>query len=172
MPPMKGKWAQGIKPRNFAWVITDRLAVCERPGGYGANHRKVRRQEEIIWIREQGFTKVVSLIPSPHNLHNYDELGVAWLHRPFGPHESAEAFLTEVLPELRDLLGAGEKVIVHQDELSDRVQGLMAAFLRWAGMIDDGPTAVTVIERLLGRQLGPFGRELVAMAPDIPGARA
>jgi hypothetical protein len=95
-----------------------------------------------------------------------------WLHRPFGPHESAETFLGEMLPELRDLLGAGEKLLVHQDELGDRVQGLMAAFLRWAGMIDDGPTAVTVIERLLGRQLGPFGREMVAMATDVPGARA
>ena len=132
----------------------------------------MRRQEEIIWIREQGFTKVISLIPSPHNLHNYDELGVAWLHRPFGPAEGNEEFLVEMLPELRDLLGAGEKLLVHQDELGDRVQGLMAAFLRWAGMIEDGPTAVTVIERLLGRQLGPFGRELVAIAPQVPGARA
>ena len=87
MPGMKGKWAQGIQPRNFAWVIQDRLAVCERPGGYAANHRRVRRQEEIIWIREQGFTCVVSLIPSPHNLHNYAELGVKWRHRPFGVHE-------------------------------------------------------------------------------------
>ena len=50
----KGKWAQGIRPRNFHWVITERLAVCERPGGYGANHRKVRRQEEIIWVRNRG----------------------------------------------------------------------------------------------------------------------
>jgi len=172
VPPMKGKWAQGIRPRNFAWVITDKLAVCERPGGYGSNHRKVRRQEEIIWIREQGFTHVISLIPSPHNLHNYDELGVAWLHRPFGPQDPAEELLPAVLPELRQLLGNGEKLLVHQDELGDRVQGLMAAFLRWAGMIDDGPTAVTVIERLLSRQLGPFGRELVAMAPTIPGAKA
>ena len=56
--PMKGKWAQGIQPRNFAWIMKDQLAVCERPGGYGANHRRVRRQEEIIWIREQGFTCV------------------------------------------------------------------------------------------------------------------
>ncbi|MEY2406052.1 MAG: hypothetical protein QOG39_968, partial [Acidimicrobiaceae bacterium] len=31
MPGMKGKWAQGIQPRNFAWVIKDKLAVCERP---------------------------------------------------------------------------------------------------------------------------------------------
>ena len=96
---------------------------------------------------------------------------MAWLHRPFGPHDPVEPFLASVLPELRDLLGAGEKLLVHQDELGDRVQGLMAAFLRWAGMIDDGPTAVTVIERLLGRQLGPAGRELVSMAPDVPGAK-
>jgi hypothetical protein len=167
---MKGKWAQGIRPRNFAWVITDKLAVCERPGGYGGSHRKVRRQEEIIWIREQGFNHVISLIPSPHNLHNYDELGVAWLHRPFGPQDVPEEFLPAILPELRNLLAAGEKLLVHQDELGDRVQGLMGAFLRWSGMIDDGPTALTVIERLLSRQLGPLGRELVAMAPAIPGA--
>jgi hypothetical protein len=168
---MKGKWAQGIKPRNFAWVITDRLAVCERPGGYGANHRRVRRQEEIIWIREQGFTHVISLIPSPHNLHNYDELGVAWLHRPFGPSDASERVLSELLPEIRDLLGKGEKLLVHQDELGDRVQGLMAAFLRWTGMVEEDPRAVTLIERLLSRQLGPAGRELVAMAPSIPGAK-
>ncbi len=171
MPPTKGKWAQGIKPRNFAWVITDRLAVCERPGGYGANHRKVRRQEEIIWVREQGFTKVISVIPASHNLHNYDELSVAWLHRPFGGHDDADRFLAEFLPELKGLLATGEKLLVHGDELGDRVQGLMAAFLRWTGLIPDDPTAVTVIERLLSRQLGPLGRDLVARASSIPGAK-
>ena len=31
--PMKGKWAQGIQPRNFAWILKDKLAICERPGG-------------------------------------------------------------------------------------------------------------------------------------------
>ncbi len=170
MPPMKGKWAQGIKPRNFAWVITDRLAVCERPGGYGANHRRVRRQEEIIWIREQGFTHVISLIPSNHNLHNYDELGVAWLHRPFGPGDPSTRVLAELLPEIKDLLGKGERLVVHQDELGDRVQGLMAAFLRWTGMVGEDPKAVTLVERLLSRQLGPVGRELVARASSIPGA--
>ena len=171
MPPMKGKWAQGIKPRNFAWVIKDRLAVCERPGGYGANHRKVRRQEEIIWIREQGFTKVISVIPAPHNLHNYDEMDVAWLHRPFPTHDPLDRYLATILPELRSLLGSGEKLLVHGEELGDLVQGLMAAFLRWTGMIPDDPTALTVIERLLGRQLGPRGRELVGMASSVAGAR-
>ena len=70
---MKGKWAAGIPPRNFTWVIKDRLAMSERPGGFAPNHRKVRRQEEIIWLQVQGFTRVVSLLPSSHNLRAYEE---------------------------------------------------------------------------------------------------
>ena len=61
---MKGKWAAGIPPRNFTWVIKDRLAVSERPGGFAPNHRKVRRQEEIIWLQVHGFTRIISLLPS------------------------------------------------------------------------------------------------------------
>jgi hypothetical protein len=41
---VKGKWAAGIVPRHFTWIIKDRLSISERLGGYGANHRKVRRQ--------------------------------------------------------------------------------------------------------------------------------
>ena len=77
---LKGKWAKGIPPRFFAWIIKGRLAVSERPGGYARNHRKVRRHEEILWLRGEGFTRIVSLLPSPHNLHAYDELGVTWSH--------------------------------------------------------------------------------------------
>lgn len=158
MPPMKGKWAQGIQPRNFAWVIKDKLAVCERPGGYGANHRRVRRQEEIIWIREQGFSCVVSLIPSPHNLHNYDELAVTWRHRPFAQHDDNARFLAAFFPELRQMLGEAQKVLLHQDELGDRVSGLVAGFLLWSGVVDTGPRVISVTERLVHRQLGPLGR--------------
>jgi hypothetical protein len=45
---MKGRWAQGLEPRSFCWVIKERLAASERPGGFARNHRKVRRQEELI----------------------------------------------------------------------------------------------------------------------------
>ena len=62
---MKGKWARGITPRFFAWIIKGHLAISERPGGYARNHRKVRRHEEILWLRSEGFTRVVSLLPSP-----------------------------------------------------------------------------------------------------------
>jgi hypothetical protein len=165
---MKGKWAQGIRPRNFAWILKDKLAVCERPGGYGANHRRVRRQEEIIWIREQGFTRVVTLIPSPHNLHNYDELGVAWRHLPFGVHDDPRAIADELYPELASMIGAGGKVLVHQDELSDRVSGLMAGYLLWSGVVPEAPQATSIVERLLNRVMGPTGRDIVAMAATMP----
>ncbi len=170
--PTKGKWAQGIKPRNFAWVLKDRLAVCERPGGYGTNHRRVRRQEEIIWIREQEFTCVISLIPSPHNLHNYEELGVRYHHLPFGVHDAAATVLTDLYGELASQLAAGGKLLVHQDELGERVSGAMAGYLVWSGLVPHAPQAVSLIERLFQRQMGPVGRDLVAVATALPNPNA
>lgn len=163
----KGKWAQGITPRNFCWIIKDKLAVCERPGGYGANHRRVRRQEEIIWIREQGFTHVVSLLSSPHNLHNYDELGMPWLHRPFNPLDNARHTVGAFYPELRELLRSGEKLVMHGSELGDGITGLMAGYLLWTGMVPEGPRAISIMEQLTQRQLGPIARQLVTLAQEL-----
>jgi hypothetical protein len=168
----KGKWAQGIQPRHFAWVLRDHLAVCERPGGYGVNHRRVRRQEEIIWLREQGFGLVISLIPSTHNLHNYDELGLPWKHVPFGPLDDPKLVLGALYPDLMAILVQGTKVVVHNETVDDRLAGTVGGFIRWAGMVDDGPAAVTMIERIVGRQLDPLGRALVSLGPQLPGARS
>jgi hypothetical protein len=163
----KGKWAQGIQPRNFAWVIKDRLAICERPGGYGVNHRRVRRQEEIIWLREQGFGMVISIIPSPHNLHNYDELGLPYLHRPFAANDDPRAFLTVFYPELQDLIARNVKVMLHGEEVGDRIAGLVGGFIRWTGLVPEGPQAIAITERITGRQLDPFGRSLIALATEL-----
>jgi hypothetical protein len=164
---LKGKWAQGIQPRNFAWVMKGKFAVCERPGGYGANHRRVRRQEEIIWIREQGFTCVVSIIPAPHNLHNYTELDVTWRHRPFGVHDDPGPFLRDLFTELRQMIADGEKVLLHGEELGDRISGIIAGYIVWTGMVPDGPEATSLVERLVHRQIGPTGRELVGVALEL-----
>lgn len=164
---MKGKWAQGIRPRNFHWIIKDQLAVCERPGGYGSNHRRVRRQEEIIWVREQSFTCVISLTTAPHNLHNYDELGVVWRHRPFGQHDDATVVLGRLYPEIEELMAGGGKLVVHQEELGDRVCGTVAGYLLWSGLVESGPQAISVVEQITQRQLGPAGRELVGVAAAL-----
>ena len=168
----KGKWAQGIKPRHFNWVIDGQLAVCERPGGYGVNHRKVRRQEEIIWIRENNFDFVISLIPSNHNLHNYDELGVAWKHWPLAPTVDRNAALATIFPELHRLLHGGSALLLHGEELGDRLAGLLAGYLRWSGMVPETTKAIVIIERILGRQMGPEGRTFVAAAEHCLGTSA
>ncbi|HET9059935.1 MAG TPA: hypothetical protein VFN61_08440 [Acidimicrobiales bacterium] len=170
MTSMRGKWAAGIKPRFFTWVIKDKLAVCERPGGYARNHRKVRRREEILWLKCQGFTRVLSLLASPHNLHAYDEEHLPWTHVPLSVNADPLAVLPEVYDSLRTWLRDGERVLVHQEEISDRLMGVVAGYLFWSGLIGAGAQAVAIVERLFGRQMGPAGRELVALVPSMPGA--
>ncbi|HUQ63320.1 MAG TPA: hypothetical protein VM121_06185 [Acidimicrobiales bacterium] len=168
---MRGKWAAGITPRNFSWIIKDQLAISERPGGYARSHRRVRRQEEIIWIREQGFSRVVSLLASPHNLHAYEELGVTADHIPFGAHADTRAVLAELLPRLRAWLGEGEKILLHQEELSDRLQGVAAGYLVYAGLVPEGARAISIVEQINQRQMGPPGREIVADAAALAAER-
>ena len=168
MPPrLRGKWALGITPRNFTWILRDKLAVCERPGGYGDNHRRVRRQEEIIWIRENGFGCIISLIPAPHNLHNYEELGVSYRHRPFTGGEDLPMWLTAFYRELDALLLEGTKIILHAEEVGDRVVGIMGGYIRWCGLVKEGTQAIAITERIAQRQLDPFAREVILMAADL-----
>jgi len=167
---VKGKWAAGIPPRNFTWVIKDRLAISERPGGFAPNHRKVRRQEEIIWLQVQGFTRVVSLLPSSHNLQAYEEKSLASVHFPLPSTGDVRGVLGEVYRDVHTRLGAGERILVHQEELGDRVSGVIAGYLLWSARLPSGPQAVTVLEHLTGHPMGPSGRELVAVAGQLTPA--
>jgi hypothetical protein len=168
MPPrLRGKWALGITPRNFTWFMKDKLAVCERPGGYGDNHRRVRRQEEIIWLRENGFGCVISIIPAPHNLHNYDELGLPYLHRPFTGVDDLGLWLKSFYTELNGLLESSTKVMVHNESVDDRVIGILGGYIRWSGMVDDPSMAINLTERIAKRQLDPFAREVILMAHEL-----
>jgi hypothetical protein len=162
MPPkLRGKWALGITPRNFTWVIKDRLAICERPGGYGENHRRVRRQEEIIWLRENRFDLVISTIAAPHNLHAYEELNMPYRHRPFGGIDDANLFLRAFYKELQTMLAKDMKLVIHAEEVGDRILGIMGGYIRWSGMVDDPSQAIIITERIGGRQLDTWARELI-----------
>jgi hypothetical protein len=165
---VKGRWAAGIPPRNFTWILAGQLAVSERPGGYARNHRRVRRQEEIIWLREQGFARVVTLLASPHNLHAYEEEGLEWSQLPLPAAGDVTSELGELFRSIEQWLAEGERILVHQEELGDRVMGVAAAFLLWSGRIEDPPRAITVVERMLKRVMGTSGRELLTMLPPHP----
>ena len=121
---LRGRWAQGLQPRYFTWGIKDRLGAGERPGGFARNHRKVRRQEELIWLNVNGFTHVLSLLDSPHNLHAYDEAGVAYIHTPIGPHDELPMRLSMIYAAITKLLDdPEERIYVHNEEFGDKVLG-------------------------------------------------
>lgn len=164
---MRGRWAAGITPRNFSWIIGGQLAVSERPGGQAQHHRPVRRQEEIIWLVQQGFNRVVSLLPSSHNLHAYDERGLPSAHFPLPLHGDPKEMLDALYPALLEWLRAGERVLVHEEQLSERLAGVLAGFLCWSGLVPDPPKAISVIENLLRRQLGSAGRSIVAVVSEL-----
>ena len=169
---MKGKWAEGICPRNFRWIMKGRLAICERPGGRGESHRRVRRTEEILWIREQGFTRIVSLIPSTHNLHSYTEQNVAWSHWPLADNEDYPTRLGPLYTEMHGLLSQGEKLLVHRRRVGDEVCGFMAGYLLWSGMVATESQAVVVTEKMTERPFGALGRHMVNISAGLPKPKA
>jgi hypothetical protein len=160
---LRGRWAQGLEPRNFTWIIKDRLAAAERPGGFARNHRKVRRQEELIWLRREGFTRIVSLLDSPHNLRAYEEAGLVGEHLPLGRPDERADHLRIIYGRVASWLDEPtEKLFVHHEEFGDRLLGFLAGYLLYSQLVVEGPHAVAIIEKLGGRTLGADGRELVS----------
>ena len=164
---MRGRWAQGLEPRAFTWIVKDHLAASERPGGFARNHRKVRRQEELLWLSGHGFTRVLSLLDSPHNLHAYGEAGIDYEHLPLGRHDEWAERLPAVYATLAKWLDdPAERVLAHHEEFGERLLGVLAGLMLYLRRVEEAPHAVVLMERLTGRQLGSVGREIVAVTLD------
>jgi hypothetical protein len=152
----------GLKPRGFTWVITDRLAVSERVGGSGFQHRRVRREEEITWlVEEAGINVVVSLLPGNQNLLAYREAGIATYSVPVGPDLTGRE-VEDFFKTLSKATAQGSaRVLVHREVIDDTVGGLLGGFLVVSGLVTDPILALAVIQQILGRALGPEGRSLI-----------
>lgn len=152
----------GLEPRGFRWVIQGRLAVCERIGGYGFQHRRVRREEEILWLAEKGFNAVLSLLSSNQNQQAYEAAGMRFIHVPLDGEvepEDVPAILAK-FDEAMDPPGA--IVLVHRDLIDDTVVGLLGGYLLHSNLIEDRIVATSVIQEIAGRPLGPEGRRLIS----------
>jgi hypothetical protein len=142
-------------------VIAGRLAISERVGGYGFQHRRVRREEEIIWLSEQGINTVVSLMPGNQNQAAYEGATLRFLHYPIEDDLDVED-VDEVFAVFDDALAKpGASVLVHRETIGDLLVGLMGGYLVHAGLIGDPIVATTVIQEISGRPLGPEGRRLI-----------
>ena len=58
-------------------------------------------------------------------------------------------------------------MIVHGEEVGDRIVGIMGGYIRWAGLVDDDTQAITITERIAGRQLDPFARNVILTATKL-----
>ncbi len=166
---MRGKWAEGIQPRHFTWVMTSKLAVCERPGGYGDSHRRVRRQEEIIWLSRNDIGLICSLSEAPHNLHNYDAVGLEYVHHPWPARGDLSKYLSAVTEEITAAIDTDKPVVIHKSGIGDDVVALIASFLLLTGRVQGGPQVTAIVERIFNRRLGPPGRTIVELALRMKG---
>lgn len=159
------KMMTGLKPRGFLWVIADRLAVSERIGGIGFQHRRVRRDEEITWLTDGArITAVVTLLPGNQNVSAYLEAGLVAHPTPIQGEITLDA-CQEVYESLDEALaGPDARVLIHREVVDDEMAGLLGGYLVHSGLLDDTVLAVAVIQEILGRPLGPVGRSLVQPA--------
>lgn len=164
---MTSKWSEGIVPQRFRWVIADRLAVCDRPGGYGPGHRRVRREEEIIWLSRSDINMIVTLTSAPYNLSDYKKHQIACVHLPFNGPQDGPAALELVFKTIQDRV-AKHCVLLHRDSIGDRLTGIVAGYFIWTGLVPIGTDAITITERLLEREMGPIAREIVNMTLQLP----
>lgn len=160
-----GRMVAGLKPRGFTWVINDRLAVSDRVGGSGFQHRRVRREEEITWLVEEAdINTIVSMLAGNQNLAAYRQAGIATysvpITNPLTDRDVARFFAT-----LDQALSRNHaRVLIHRETIDDTIGGLLGGYLVNSGMVEDPILALALIQQILGRALGPEGRSIIPEA--------
>ena len=158
---MKGKWAAGHQPAQLHVGDRDRFAVSERPV---ASERRIARcvvkgaaVAERAGLRADHLAAPGAVEPP----------GVRRARAPLRPPSDPDSrrprpALRECYFDVDKALSAGKKVLLHGDELGDRVMGVVAGYLSWSGRIAQGPASISAVEHLFERSMGPDGREIVA----------
>jgi hypothetical protein len=74
--------------------------------------------------------------------------------------------------DLDDSLALGLRILMHQDELGDRIMGVVAGYLVWSERIATQPQAVALVEHVVGHAMGAPGRELLSELEGMPARPA
>ncbi len=167
---MRGKWAAGIEPRGFTWIYRGILAVAERPGGSTTVHRQVRRDEELLWLKHQGFGRVISILPEMQNMSAYFEHGLTASHYALRGGPQQREVLEACYLDVARSMASNVTVLLHGDEVSDRLLGVVAGYLVWSGRVATVPASIALVERLFKRSVGPEGRSVLMDLPTVASA--
>lgn len=115
------------EPRRIWWARPRKLCAMERPGGGGRSHRPERRAEEIEYLKESGVRTVVSIMPTRHNLADYEAAGLEWIHHPVETED--EETLGELVVLLRRATRKPGAVAIHGNRNTDFVAAVAASYL-------------------------------------------
>src|SRR3954452_17242713 len=115
------------EPRRIWWARPRKLCALERPGGGGRSHRPERRVAEIEYLNEAGVHTVISLMPTRHNLDDYEQAGMAAIHLPV--EQDADG-LMEAVEVLRKETRKPGAVAIHSNRYTDFVAAICAEHLR------------------------------------------
>lgn len=163
---MRGKWAAGIEPRGFVWIYRGILAVSERPGGSTVVHRQVRRDEELLWLKHQGFGRVISILPIMQPMSSYFEHGLTASHYALRGGVQQREVLEACFLDIAHSMSTNTTVLLHSDEVSDRLLGVVAGYLVWSRRVATVPASIALVERLFKRSIGPDGRSVLMDLPN------
>jgi hypothetical protein len=161
-----------VEPRVYAWLVADRLAVAERPGGGGRSHRIARRTAELDWWNAHGVTSIVSGMRTRHGLLEAALAGfrVCW-HPLIEPDQSARevpALVDRALAEMDRGEGA---VLVHVDRPGEWLAGVDAALRLALGLARTRGDALAQAAGD-GLPVGDLSRSLIAAATRRRAATA
>lgn len=122
-------------------------------------HRRVRRDEELSWLRDHGFNTLLAILDETFNVSAYEESAMRVMHVPaHGELEESEAGLL-LDGVTRALKSDNSVVLVHSDTVTDGILGVLGAYLLRSRLIEDPIIATAMIQEIVGRPLGPLGRK-------------
>jgi hypothetical protein len=149
-------------PRFHAWIVPDRIAVAERPGGGGRSHRRARREVEVAWWWAQGVRGIVSGLSTRHGLVEYGLAG-------FSIRWSRLTDITHAPDEMPGLVAAvlelaeAAPVMVHVDYANEWLAGVDARLRLALGLASD-PRDALLAAAADGLPVGPLAQLLVDTA--------
>ena len=115
-------------PRNFSWLIEEKLAGCGRP----------ESEVELIGLKNAGIKVIISLTGTPLNSEPVNRLGFDYLHSHIsGTSASSALQLSEIVEYIKARNAESKPVVVHCGEGKGRTGTVLAAYLVSKGLKAD-----------------------------------
>lgn len=155
-------------PKRIWWARPAKLCALERPGGGGRSHRPEHRAAEIDYLRASGVRLVLSLMPTRHNLGDYERAGLDARHVPIASWSGAAEALDDLVRLLRRELRRRGAVAVHANRHTDLPAAVCVAYL--AAVHGTDPAAALAEAAAAGLSVTPEAYDAVQPRSAIAAA--